>query len=198
MKIDAESGKVEPAAVNTEMVLRYSDEKAYIFDHSWREFKEKLIFPDLRGVDWDFYYTAYKRFLPYINNNYDYSEMVSEMLGEMNVSHTGCYYRANFPNTDQTASLGVLYDFSYTGNGAKIAEVIAGGPVDKAASNLKAGNIIEMIDGVTIDDSIDFYKLLNRKAGKITLLSVFDPAANKRWEENCQTYFWRRRGRRLL
>ncbi|HEX3100283.1 MAG TPA: hypothetical protein VHQ01_00750, partial [Pyrinomonadaceae bacterium] len=41
MKIDAESGKTEPAAVNTEMVLRYSDEKAYIFDHSWREFKEK-------------------------------------------------------------------------------------------------------------------------------------------------------------
>jgi len=71
------------------MVLRYTDEKAYIFDHSWREFKEKLIFPDLRGVDWDFYYTAYKRFLPYINNNYDYAEMVSEMLGEMNVSHTG-------------------------------------------------------------------------------------------------------------
>ena len=30
---------------------------------------------------------------------------------------------------------------------------------------------------------MDFYKLLNRKAGKYTLLSVYDPAANKRWEE---------------
>jgi C-terminal processing protease CtpA/Prc len=30
---------------------------------------------------------------------------------------------------------------------------------------------------------MDFYKLLNRKAGKYTLLSVFDPAGNKRWQE---------------
>ncbi|MEP6788725.1 MAG: S41 family peptidase, partial [Acidobacteriota bacterium] len=58
-----------------------------------------------------------------------------------------------------------------------------GGPVDLAASSIKAGNIIEMIDGVTIDASMDFYKLLNRKVGKITLLSIYDPIANKRWEE---------------
>ena len=61
--------------------------------------------------------------------------------------------------------------------------MIDGGPADKASSSIKAGNIVEKIDGVTIDDSIDFYKLLNRKVGKITLLSVFDPAANKRLEE---------------
>ncbi len=183
MKIDAESGKVEPAGVNTEMVLNYSAEKAYIFDHSWRQFKEKLIFPDLQKVDWDFYYGAYKKFLPYINNNYDFAEMLSEMLGEMNVSHTGAYYSPNFPNTDSTASLGVLYDYSYSGNGVKVAEVIQGGPVDLAASTIKAGNIIEQIDGNPIDASMDFYKLLNRKAGKFTLLTVFDPASNKRWDE---------------
>ena len=183
VKVDAESGKAEPIGVNTEMVLDYSAEKAYIFDHSWRQFKQKLIFPDLQGVDWDFYYGAYKRFLPYINNNYDFAEMLSEMLGEMNVSHTGCYYRANFPNSDATAYLGLLYDYSYDGNGVKIAEVVAGGPVDLAASTIKAGNIIEKIDGTTIDASMDFYKLLNRKAGKYTLLSVYDPAVNKRWEQ---------------
>jgi tricorn protease len=183
MKVDADSGKSEPIAVNAEMVLNYSAEKAYIFDHAWRQFKEKLIFPDLNGVDWDFYYAAYKRFLPSINNNYDFSEMLSEMLGEVNVSHTGAYYNPQFPTGDQTASLGLLYDYGYTGNGVKIAEVIQGGPVDLAASSIKAGYIIEAIDGTTIDPSMDFYKLLNRKAGKYTLLSVYDPAANKRWEE---------------
>ena len=183
MKIDVESAKVEPASVNTEMVLNYSAEKAYIFDHSWRQFKEKLIFPDLQKVDWDYYHTAYRRFLPYINNNYDFAEMMSEMLGEMNVSHTGAYYNANFPNTDATASLGVLYDYAYTGDGVKIAEVIQGGPVDLAASSIKAGNIIEAIDGEKIDASSDFFKLLNRRAGKFMLLSVFDSATNRRWDE---------------
>ena len=182
-KIDAETGKSEPIGVNTEMVLNYTAEKEYIFDHSWRQFKQKLIFPDLGGVDWDFYRTAYRRFLPYINNNYDFAEMLSEMLGEMNVSHTGAYYNPQFPQGDQTASLGVLYDYSHTGNGAKIAEVIQGGPVDLAASAVRAGHIIEAIDGETIDASMDFFKLLNRKAGKFTLLSVYDPVANKRWDE---------------
>src|SRR5215207_8249713 len=120
VKVDAESGKSEPIPVNTEMVLNYTAEKAYIFDHSWRQFKQKLIFPDLNGVDWSSYYTAYKRFLPYINNNYDYAEMLSEMLGEMNVSHTGCYYRPpNAPGADATASLGLFYDYTHTGNGVK-------------------------------------------------------------------------------
>ncbi|HKP71176.1 MAG TPA: S41 family peptidase [Pyrinomonadaceae bacterium] len=183
-KIDAESGKAEPIGVNTEMVLNYTAEKEYIFDHSWRQFKQKLIFPDLNGVDWEFYRTAYRRFLPYINNNYDFAEMLSEMLGEMNVSHTGAYYNPQFPQGDQTASLGVLYDYSYNGNGAKIAEIIQGGPVDIAASSVRAGHIIEAIDGETIDASMDFFKLLNRKAGKYTLLSIYDPTANKRWDES--------------
>jgi C-terminal processing protease CtpA/Prc len=165
------------------MILDYSAEKAYIFDHSWRQFKQKLVFPDLQKVDWDFYYTTYRKFLPHINNNYDFAEMLSEMLGEMNVSHTGCYYRPNVPNSDATASLGLLYDYGYTGDGVRVAEVLQGGPVDLAASTIKPGHVIEAIDGNRIDAAMDFYKLLNRKAGKFTLLAVHDPASDKRWDE---------------
>ena len=182
-KVDVESGKSDAIGITTEMVLDYSAEKAYIFDHSWRQFKQKLIFPDLQKVDWDAYYKAYRRFLPHINNNWDFAEMLSEMLGEMNVSHTGASYRPNVPNTDATASLGLLYDYTHTGEGVRIAEVIEGGPVDLAASSTKAGHVVEAIDGIRIDASMDFYKLLNRKAGKFALLSVYDPASNKRWEE---------------
>lgn len=183
-KIDPESGKNEPVSVSTEMDLKPAAEKAYIFDHAWRQMKEKFVFPDLQGVDWDNYRDIYAKFLPYITNNYDFAEMLSEMLGEMNASHTGCYYRVSSPNADQTASLGLLYDYGYKGTGLKIDEVLKGGPVDKAASKIKAGMIIEKIDGTPITDSIDFYILLNRKAGKLTLLSMFDPSNNTRWEES--------------
>jgi tricorn protease len=134
-------------------------------------------------VDWDFYGREYRKFLPFINNNYDFAEMLSEMLGEVNASHTGCRYRPRVSNADETAELGLLYDFSYTGNGVKVAEVVEGGPLDKASSKIRAGHIIEMIDGQQLTEALDFYQLLNRKAGKLTLLSVFDPAANTRWEE---------------
>ncbi len=184
MKVDAESGKAEPLRASGEMLLKPADERSYIFDHSWRQFKEKFYVEDMQGVDWDYYYKVYKKFLPYINNNYDFAEMLSEMLGEMNASHTGCGYRASRPNTDQTADLGLFYDYDYKGKGLKVAEVIEDGPVDKAVSKIRAGHVIEKIDGVEITDDMDFYALLNRKVGKLTLLSILDPASGIRWEES--------------
>ena len=36
---------------------------------------------------------AYARFLPYVDNNRDFAELISEMQGELNASHTGGRYR---------------------------------------------------------------------------------------------------------
>ncbi|HWB91047.1 MAG TPA: S41 family peptidase [Puia sp.] len=183
-KIDAENGKAEPVGISGEMVLKDADEKAYIFDHAWRQIKEKFYVADMNGVDWNFYYTAYKKFLPYIDNDYDFAEMLSEMLGELNVSHTGCYYfGAGRPTGDRTASLGIFYDYSYTGPGLRIAEVIAGGPLDKFSERIRPGVILEKIDGEPITDTVDHYMYLNRKAGKLMLLSLYDPKSGVRWEE---------------
>lgn len=183
MKVDAESGKSEPVRTGGEMVLDQAAERAYVFDHAWRQFKEKFYVADLHGVDWEFYGREYRKFLPFVNNNYDFAEMLSEMLGEANASHTGCRYSPPTANVDQTAELGLLYDLAYAGSGIKVAEVLEGGPLDRAASKIRAGHVIEKIDGQPLTDAIDFYQLLNRKAGKLTLLSVYDPAANARWEE---------------
>ncbi|NOU45534.1 MAG: peptidase S41 [Bacteroidales bacterium] len=184
MKVDVADGKSEPLKTNGEMLLKPADERSYIFDHAWRQLRDKFYVADLQGVDWDYYYATYKKFLPFITNNYDFAELLSEMLGEMNASHTGCGYRANRPNMDQTADLGLFYDYDFKGPGVKIAEVIAGGPADKAASKVKAGYIIEKIDGEMITDSIDFYSLLNRKTGKLSLISVYNPETGERFDES--------------
>ncbi len=165
------------------MLLKQADEREYIFDHSWRQVREKFYVVDLQGVDWDFYYSEYKKFLPFINNSYDFTEMLSEMLGELNASHTGSGYRPKVTNGDKTASLGILYDYAHIKTGVKVAEVINGGPLDKAVSKVEAGNIIEKIDGQAITQAIDFYKLLNRKEGKNILLSIYNPNTNIRWDE---------------
>ena len=185
MKIDPESGKADAVAIGGEMVLDQAAEKAYMFDHMWRQIKQKFLVADLYGADWDNYFGVYRKFLPFINNNYDYAEMVSEMLGELNGSHTGCYYSGpRTPLSDATASLGLLVDYDYAGPGLKVAEILGGGPLDKTSLKIRAGHIIEKIDGRLLDGTIDHYKLLNRKAGQLTLLSVYDPAAKVRWEES--------------
>jgi tricorn protease len=182
LKID-DAGKPTPIAINGEMVLNTAGERAYIFEHAWRQVQKKFYDPKIHGIDWKGYKDAYAAFLPHINNNYDFQELLSELLGELNASHTGGRYTARPDNPDATAALGIIPDETFSGIGLKIGEVIAGGPLDRATSKIKAGNIIEKIDGEEINDNTDPYKLLNRKAGKLTLLSVFDPGSGNRWDE---------------
>lgn len=66
MKVDAESGRVAPVTVNGEMVLKADEERAYIFDHAWRQVVKKFYDPKIGGVDWKKYHDTYAKFLPYI------------------------------------------------------------------------------------------------------------------------------------
>ena len=53
----------------------------------------------------------YTKYLPSIGNAHEFSEMLSEMLGELNVSHSGSGSRGNgISNGDATASLGIFYE----------------------------------------------------------------------------------------
>lgn len=182
VKVD-ETGKVSPISINGEMVLNAAAEREYIFDHAWRQVQKKFYDPNLHGLDWKSLKTAYAKFLPHIGNNYDFQDLLGELLGELNASHTGGRYSPQAQNPDATATLGLLYDEKYTGVGVKVTEVLEGGPFNKAISKLKAGMVIEKIDGESVTDDIDWAKLLNRKATKNTLITILDPATNTRFEE---------------
>jgi Tol biopolymer transport system component/C-terminal processing protease CtpA/Prc len=183
MKVDAESGRPSPVTVNGEMVLQAQGERAYIFDHAWRQVSKKFYDPKIHGLDWKMYRDSYAKFLPHINNNYDFQELLSELLGELNASHTGGRYAPPQVNTDATASLGLLYDEMYSGKGIRVMEVLEGGPFIKASSKLKKGVVIEKIDGEEITENMDWSRLLNRKTGKNVLLTVYDPETKERWDE---------------
>jgi len=183
VKVDAEAGRVAPVTVNGEMNLNTAAERAYIFDHAWRQVQKKFYDPALQGVDWKFYKERYARFLPHINNNNDFQELLSEMLGELNASHTGGRYSPVVPNADITASLGLMYDETFDGPGVKVMEVIDGGPLSNAKTKIAKGAVIEKIDGETITADMDWNKLLNRKANTNVLLSLYNPSTKERWEE---------------
>ena len=152
-----------------------------MFNHVYKEEKKRFYETGMHGVDWDKMAEAYRKFLPHINNNYDFSELLSELLGELNVSHTGSGYRSS--SRTSTANLGLLYDWNYNGKGLKIAEVIEKGPFDRSTTKVKAGNIIEKINGEEITPQTDFYAMLNNLEGKKTLISFYDPESNQRWDE---------------
>lgn len=181
-KVDLDKGEVKSVGINGEMTLNAAAERNYLFEHVWRQVKEKFYVKDLQGTDWDHYKKEYAQYLPYINNDRDFAELLSELLGELNASHTGAYYRGGDPQGDATAHLGLFYTNDTTA-GLTVAEVMERSPVVKAGSKIKAGTVIEKIDGGRIDGKGDPVRLLDRKAGRNTLLSLFDPGTGKRWEE---------------
>ncbi len=183
VKITVESNKKETIGIDGEMLLNKQAELTYIFEHAWRQTLKKFYVTDMHGVDWNFYKEEYRKFLPHISNNWEFSEMLSEMLGELNASHTGCNYAPPQENRDATASVGLIFDQGYTGNGLRVAEVLAKGPFDRAESKVKKGVIVERINNEQITPRVDHYQYLNRKSDQNTLLSFYDPATRTRWEE---------------
>ena len=183
-KFKGGSGSPTTIAVRGDMTLDTRAEREYMFDRIYRQEKSRFYTETMHGVDWDAMRDNYARFLPHIDNNYDFAEMASEWLGELNVSHTGCSYsRPADAHGDVTADLGLIFDLAHKGDGLLVDEVIVGGPFDRASSQVRAGDIVEKIDGKAIADGEDFYPLLNRRAGKRTLVSICRPAEGKRWDE---------------
>lgn len=182
-KVNIEKAEKKEINFNAEMTLNTAAEREYMFEHMWRQVVKKFYVSDLQKTDWTYYKENYAKFLPYINNNRDFAEMASELLGELNASHTGCRSFAGGHNPDQTASLGAFFDESFKGNGLKISEVIEKGPLVFHGTQIKAGVVIEKINGNEITPETNYYKFLNRIAGKPTLLSLYDETTKKRWDE---------------
>ncbi|MBQ2598279.1 MAG: PD40 domain-containing protein [Bacteroidales bacterium] len=169
-KVTLSGGQTKQIGFSGDFEFRPKAEREYMFGHIWKQVKEKFYDPDLHGIDWDYYHDNYAQFLPYIDNYFDFQEMLSEMLGELNGSHTGARYRP--AGGESLGRLGVLYDYGYAGDGLRIAEVLPGGVLNLADSKIKAGDLVMAIDGHAVKAGENWFPLLAGKAGKKIVVTV--------------------------
>ena len=163
-RINTASGKRESITFSGEFEYKPAKEREYIFNHIWKQVSEKFYDPEIHGIDWEGYRDTYAKFLPHIDNNFDFQEMLSELLGELNGSHTGARYsyRSGFTN----GTLGAFYDNEYEGDGLKIKEIIKGGALYLQYPEIEAGTVITAINGEEIKAGEDWSHMLRGKAGK--------------------------------
>lgn len=173
-KYDPKSKKMKSISISTSMDLDAAKERDFLMNYVDREVRERFFRKDMNGCDWDGMVKAYSKFLPHINNNYDYAEMLSELLGELNVSHTGGRYSSPSAK-NPTASLGLLYDVNYTGAGLKVDEILPNGPFDVANSTMVRGSIINKINGKDLSFENDPLSVLNGLNNKKTLIEFTTP-----------------------
>ena len=169
-KVTLAGGQTKQIGFSGDFEFKPKAEREYMFSHIWKQVKEKFYDPNLHGADWDYYRDNYAQFLPYIDNYFDFQELLSEMLGELNGSHTGARYRPQ--GGEPLGRLGVLYDYAYAGDGLRIAEVLPAGVLNLADSEIKAGDLIVAIDGHAIKAGENWFPLLEGKAGKKIRVTV--------------------------
>ncbi len=165
------AGKTKAIKVAPRRNLRPDQETVYFFEHVWRQTQQKFYDPRMHGVDWKAYHDQYAAKLPSIRHGRDLAELLSEMLGELNASHTGGYYVGGGSSV-QTASLGAFFDQDDPGPGLRIAEVMAGGPLSDPDLGIEAGMVITAIDGTELSRRTNVYRLLSNKVGKRTRLRL--------------------------
>lgn len=179
-KIEPDKGKKTSIKLEGEIVYDANAERLAMFDHVWLRTRAIFYEPTFHGIDWDMMREEYQKYLPYIGNGYEFSELISEMLGELNVSHSGGRYSRSKEQADATASLGIFMDYDYRGAGIRIEEIIKGGPLDKAAFEVSPGMLIEAINGEQLVPERDVASYMNRKAGKLMLLTLLHPDTGQR------------------
>ncbi len=174
-KFNPKNDRVTNVSLGGKFTIDTDKEREYMLRHVYNEERERFYVADMNGVQWDSLYNNYKRFLPHINNNYDYAEMLSELLGELNVSHTGGRYSGQAPKTP-TGSFGLLYDLTYEGPGLKVSEVVEKGPFDHSGTSMAPGAVITAINGVELTDSVDYNAMFNDIIKKKTLVRFTTPS----------------------
>lgn len=164
--------ELKPVKIGGEIAVRADEERRYYFEHVWAQVKDKFYDPNFHGLDWDAMYDAYGVKVAAVSNHRDFAELMSELLGQLNASHTGMRYRPKGnADKDSTASLGAFFELEADGSW-RIQEILPGGPLDGARIGLKPGDRIVAINGQALKANSNPYALMNRQAGQILRLTT--------------------------
>ncbi len=147
------------------------------FSTAWRLMRDHWYDAKLGNNDWTAVHKKYADMATQAPDTETLATVVQMMLGELNGSHLGFTLNPATPAQptaprDTPAHLGARFDYTYTGSGLKVRDVLPGGPADKKRSRLQPGDIIHKIDGWEVGRDIDLALSLNGPADREITLAV--------------------------
>ncbi|HSK10045.1 MAG TPA: S41 family peptidase [Vicinamibacterales bacterium] len=179
MELSGEKKKTK-IPVNVTVMVDQRVEWRQIFDESWRVMKYRFYDEKMHGVDWAAIKAGYEPLLEYVGENDDVYDLVNEMIGELNASHTGVSGPPSrqIPPAYTTRLPGFELE---PANGAyRISHVYRNGPADKEWLGLKVGDYVVAIDGRPVKAGDNYWQPLNHALNEYVTFTVAPtPAADK-------------------
>jgi tricorn protease len=148
------------------------EERRQVFGEAWRVMRNRFYDADMHGVDWAKMRAVYEPLLADVADREELQNVVSQMIGELNASHTGISGGGDSdPEAIQTRHPG--FEMAADASGFyKVSYVYKRGPADKDFVRLKAGDFILAIDGVPLRSGENYWKHLGLVPGRKLELTV--------------------------
>ena len=159
--------------------IDFSEEWAQLYDEVWRAFRDGYYLENMHGRDWKAVKAKYDVLLPYAQTRLDVNYIIGEMISEVASGH--CYVSpGEYPKAERIP-MGLLgAELSRVEGGFRIDKILEGAtyrpelrsPLTEPGLGVKEGDVITAIDGVSLKDVDNIYKLLVGKANVLTELTI--------------------------
>lgn len=150
------------------MEVNGTDERREVFQEAWNTMKNRFYDRNMHGVDWAAAKDEYQSLLPDIADQEELHNVIMEMIGELNASHTGISGGGNFDSTServQTRYPGFDMQPDATGR-YKVTYIYKNGPADHDYVKLAVGNYILAVNGKEISSGQNYWRLFNLVPGR--------------------------------
>jgi len=143
-------------------------EWAEMFDDAWRTMKYRFYDPKMHGMDWDAMRQKYRPLVDYVGDRQELLNIVNEMIGELNASHTGAAPppRGAAGSGVSTGHLGVELEADNAAGRYRVSYVYENGPADKDWVRVGVGNYLIAINGKQVRAGDNYWQLLNNRLNR--------------------------------
>jgi len=148
------------------MVIDIAAERKQVFEEAWRVMKNRYYDPKMHGANWAAAKDKYEALLGNIADTEELQNVIMEMIGEMNSSHTGISGGGRLPGEEATGDrIQTRYpgfDLAPDASGYyKVSYIYRKGPADHDYVKLATGNYILAVNGKDLKTSENYWKLFN-------------------------------------
>ena len=162
-------------------------ERRQIFEEAWRTMKNRFYDARMHGVDWAAAKDRYESLLEHVADNEELHNLILEMIGELNASHTGISGGGSLPGEPQpqppmrTSDPGFSLEPDASGY-YKVGSVYHKGPADYEYMKIAPGNLVLAVNGQELKTGDNYWRMFNVLPGrKLEFLLNSKPSTDGAW-----------------
>ncbi|HKZ03312.1 MAG TPA: S41 family peptidase, partial [Pyrinomonadaceae bacterium] len=164
-------------------------EWAEMFEDGWRTMKYRFYDPKMHGIDWDAMRAKYQPLVEYVGDRQELLNIINEMIGELNASHTGAAPPFRGPGAGvSTGHLGIELEPDIAAGRYRVTHIYEDGPADKDWVKVNVGDYLIAINGKPVRAGDEYWQLLNNRLNRKSEVSFNNkPAEEGSWRTRIET-----------